>query len=354
MKAIVKKSAVSGIDIVDMPIPEISADEVLIEVKASGICGSDVHVYEWNGGYDWLVPYLPVVLGHEFSGIVAAAGKNVTKVKEGDRVVARTSVTGPCGICDFCRTGRWHFCEVHRENLTGWKRNGGFARYYKASENGVIRLPNAVTFEEGAISEPVSIGGCAVDDANLVIGDTCLIIGPGTIGLLTLIMAKSAGAGMCIVCGTRQDTSRLEKARELGADYIICSDEADMYGEVMNLTKGQGADIVFEASGASSVIQSAVECSKKASGRVILEGIYSGAVKIELSDSVVRSARTIKGTYSGRVAWDRTLDWLAHNREGADKCTKIITHRTNINDAARAFERCVKKENIKEMFTSFE
>lgn len=353
MKAVIKRGAFPGIEVVDMPIPEIGEDEVLVKVQASGICGSDVHVYEWKGGYDWLAPYLPVVLGHEFSGIVVGAGKRVRKVKEGDRVLARTSVTGSCGNCSYCASGRRHFCEVHRENLTGWKKNGGFAEYYKAKENGVILLPDEVSFEEGALAEPVSIGGCAVDDANLTIGDSCLIIGPGTIGLLTLVMAKNAGAGMCIVCGTQKDAARLRKAVELGADKVLCTDETDLQDMVMELTGGQGVDVVFEASGAAAVIQDGVECAKKATGRIILEGIYSREVSLELSNAIVRSARTIKGTYSGRVAWERTLSWLAYHREGAAQCAKIITHRTNIKDAEAAFERCVKKENIKEMFISF-
>ncbi len=353
MKAIVKRGAFPGIEVVDMPIPEIGEDEVLVQVQASGICGSDVHVYEWKGGYDWLTPYLPVVLGHEFSGVVAAVGKKVQRVREGDRVLARTSVTGSCGNCSYCVSGRRHFCEVHRENLTGWKKNGGFAEYYKAKENGVIFLPDGVSFEAGALAEPVSIGGCAVDDASITIGDSCLIIGPGTIGLLTLIMAKSAGAGMCVVCGTKKDTARLQKAKELGADKVFCTDETDLWDTVMKLTGGQGMDVVFDASGAAGVIPDAIECAKKATGRIVLEGIYSREVNLEFSNAVVRSARTIKGTYSGRVAWERTLEWMAYHRKGAAQCTEIITHRTHIKDAEAAFERCVRKENIKEMFTSF-
>lgn len=353
MKAVVKKEPKRGVDIIDVPIPQIGENDILVQVKASGICGSDVHVYEWAGGYDWLTPHLPRILGHEFSGVVVETGKKVTKVNVGDRVLARTSLTGPCGVCEYCRTGRRHFCTVHHSCLTGWKADGGFAEYFRTTENGVVILPEQVSYEQGALAEPVSIGTCAVYDANLMIGDTCVIIGPGTIGLLTLIVAKSAGAGKCIVCGTGKDGKRLEMAKALGADEIINSDQVNMYERIMELTDGQGADIVFEASGAVSVIQPAIESTKKASGRVILEGIYSKNANIELSNDIVRSARMIRGTYSGPIAWERTVAWLANNRESAEKCTKIITHRTNINDAVEAFERCVRKENIKEIFTSF-
>ena len=354
MKAAVKNSPERGIDIVKIPVPEISDDELLVEVKVSGICGSDVHVYSWSGGYDWVTPFMPVVLGHEFSGVVVRTGKNIRDVREGDRVLCRTSVTGPCGRCKACRTGRRHYCEVHRKNLTGWMKNGGFAKYYKCFEGGVIKLPDEVSFEEGAIAEPVSIGACAVDDAGLVFGDTCLITGPGTIGLLTLIMAKANGAGRCIVCGTSADAFRLEKAKELGADFTVNVEEESISDAVDRITEGQGVDIAFECSGAVSVIQEALNSVKMASGRLILEGIYSGKAELELSDALVRGSRMIKGSYSGRAAWERTLEWMAHNREGSMKCTEIITHRSSLQDAEEAFERCVRKENIKEVFVNFD
>ncbi|MGI6072325.1 MAG: zinc-dependent alcohol dehydrogenase [Lachnospiraceae bacterium] len=354
MKAIVKNSPSPGIDITDIAVPEISDDELLVEVKVSGICGSDVHVYSWSGGYDWVTPYMPIIPGHEFSGVVVHTGKNIKNVKEGDRVLCRTSVTGPCGQCEACRTGRRHYCEVHRKNLTGWKKNGGFAKYYKCFEGGVIKLPDEVSFEEAAIAEPVSIGACAVDDAGLVFGDTCLITGPGTIGLVTLLMAKANGAGRCIVSGTSADAYRLEKAKELGADYTICADKEDLTEAVSRITEGKGVDVAFECSGAAMVIQDALNSVKMASGRLILEGIYSGKVELELSDAVVRASKMIKGSYSGRVAWERMLEWMAYNREKSMQCTKIITHRSRLSAAKEAFERCVRKENIKEVFVDFD
>jgi len=353
MKAVVKKTSAPGIEVMEVPIPEVGEGEILVQVKESGICGSDVHVYEWQGGYEWLEPFLPRVLGHEFAGEVVETGPGVTMVKKGDRVLARTSRKGPCGRCEYCRTNRRHFCVEHYKTLTGWKIDGGFAEFFKTSEEGVVKLPDCVSYEEAALAEPISIGASAVNDARLIFGDIVVVIGPGTIGLLTLLMAKSAGAGRCMVCGTSQDKFRLEKALELGADVVVNADKEDLRKKVMEMTGGMGADIVFECSGASSVVQTAVDISAKVSGRVILEGIYAKPVMLELSNSMVRSARMIRGSYSGFVAWERTVEWIASNREKARQCCKIITHRTKIDDAAAAFERSVRKENIKEMFTEF-
>jgi 2-desacetyl-2-hydroxyethyl bacteriochlorophyllide A dehydrogenase len=346
MKAIVKKSLQPGLDIEEIPIPQIGDGEVLIKVRAAGICGSDVHMYEGAASYKVFEQFMPLVMGHEFCGDIAEVGKNVSSVKPGERVVSR--VAPSCGVCHYCRTNRRHFCSSTFKQILGLQKNGGFAEYVAVPEESCITMPDNMSYDFGALVEPLGVTGNAVNDAGITLGETVVIQGPGPIGLLTLLHAKARGAGQCIVIGTKRDKLRLEKAKEFDADHIVVADEDDPVKAVLDLTGGYGANVVFEASGVPQLVQLALNMCEK-TGRVVVEGIYGSEGSIDFTP-MVRSAKKLIGTYGGLIAWDRIMAWAGSKSRYADLALGVVTHRTPLDDAVAAFERSVKKENIKELF----
>ncbi|MDR2132960.1 MAG: alcohol dehydrogenase catalytic domain-containing protein [Clostridiales Family XIII bacterium] len=346
MKAVLKKNLLPGLNVEEIPIPEIGEGEVLIKVRAAGICGSDVHMFEGADSYKVFEKFMPLVMGHEFCGDVCDVGSAVKAVRPGDRVVSR--VAASCGDCRYCRSDRMHFCSVAFTRILGLQKNGGFAEYVAVSEESCILLPDAIGYELGALIEPLGVTGNAVNDSGLTLGETVVIQGPGPIGLLTLLHAKARGAGKCIVVGTKNDSFRLRKAKEFDADHIVVADEEDPVNAVRELTGGYGADVVFEASGVPQLLQTALDMCDK-TGRVVVEGIYGSPGTIDFTP-MVRSAKKLLGTYGGPIAWDRMIAWLSADSRYAKLPLSVITHRSKLEDAEAAFKRSVKKENIKELF----
>jgi len=346
MKALYKKDLTPGVIFGELPIPEPKEGEVLVRVRAAGICGSDVHMYEGAASYKVFEQFMPLILGHEFCGDVAELGKGVTSLTPGMRVVCRAMAS--CGHCRFCRTDRRHFCSEGFQNILGLQRDGGFAEYVAVPASYCIPMPDSVSYEMGALIEPMGVTANAVNDSDLAMGETVVVQGPGPIGLLTLLFAKARGAGTCMVIGTSQDSLRLAKARELGADHIILADKMDAVQTVLDLTGGTGVNVVFEASGVPSLIQSAVNMCDK-TGRVVLEGIYGSPGQVDFT-SLVRTAKRLIGTYGGVIAWDRLLDWIGADSLYRELPLSVVTHRSSLTQADEAFTRSVRKENIKELF----
>ena len=169
---------------------------------------------------------------------------------------------------------------------------------------------------------------------------------------MTLLFAKARGAGKCVMLGTRRDEKRMELAKEFGADYMIYGDEEDAQKRILELTDGMGADIVFECTGVPQMVQKGLDVIKK-SGTLVAVGIYPAKAELDLT-SLVRSAKNIKGTYGGPVTLERLISWLDSSNPLVEKLDKLITHRSSIKNANEAFERCVRKENIKELFVNFD
>lgn len=219
------------------------------------------------------------------------------------------------------------------------------------SEEWLIPLPDGVSYEAASLVEPMGIAANAVNDAKLHIGDTCVIIGPGPIGIMTMMFAKSAGAGKCIMVGRRSAETRMTLAKELGADVLIYSDEEDPVKIVRGLTHNIGADAVFECSGSPDTVTQGIKMVTD-SGAVVLVGIYPRDVSLDLT-SVVRSAKRLVGTYAGEITWERLISWLDSTTPYAKQMTKLISHKTALRDAEAAFDRCKKSKNIKELFVDF-
>jgi L-iditol 2-dehydrogenase len=260
MKAAVLKAPYQ-MSIEDVSVPEPKADEVLVSVKASAVCGSDLKAYE--GKHPLIRP--PIILGHEFSGVAAAVGSNVRHIREGDRVVVEPSSV--CGRCFFCRRRQFSLCE-HLEQL-GHQLPGSFAEYTLSKARFTYALPEGVSFERASLTQPLAISLHAVDRAGIGPGASVVILGMGAIGLLLLQIARMRGAE---VLATDVVGSRLKKALALGAGRAENGTAADLPERIRAWSGGAGPDIVIEAAGTSATIRQAFSVVRRA-GTVLLLGI---------------------------------------------------------------------------------
>jgi len=339
MKAVVKYGKGKGlIEIQEIPEPKIKDDEVLIEVKAVSVCGSDLHIYHDTHPY-----WPPVVLGHEFSGVIAEVGKDVKGWKVGDRVVSETR-TGSCGICYICQSGFPQVCE--------WKRpfgigiNGAFTKYVSGPARLLHRLPENVSFEMGAIVEPIAIGITSIiERSQIKAGETVLITGPGPIGLISLAIAKVAGVSLVIMVGrsTKGDL-RLKKAEELGADVIIDIEKEDPISRVLELTKGLGVDFLIETSGNPGLISKCFEMVRR-TGTICAIGITGvSEVPIPYDRGIFKGIRFDFCFSSSWTSWEKALALIS---KGVLNLEPLITHKLDLEQWEEAFHLLENRQAVK-------
>lgn len=248
------------------PRPAPGPGEVLVRVHRVGVCGSDVHYYT-HGRIGTFVVEKPIVLGHEMSGIIEDVGSGVPRDRVGERVAVEPGV--PDRTCEFCRAGRYNLCPNVVFMATP-PYDGALADYIVTASDFAFALPDNVTLEEGALMEPLSVGVYAVHRSGLRAGQSVAIVGAGPIGLVTLQVAKAAGAGAITVVDL--DENRLETARRLGATDTVDASKNDAVEAVMGATGGRGVDIVFEAAGSPKTAAAAVHLVKRG-GRVVMIGL---------------------------------------------------------------------------------
>lgn len=331
-----KAAVLSGplkLKVEEIETPRIEPDEVLVKVKASGICGSDVECYKGHskeGRYD-IAPYVP---GHEWSGEVVEAGSEVVAFKEGDRVVG-DCVVG-CGRCYYCKSGmNPAFCTDMLEYGFMPAANGGDQEYLKVKEKALHKIPTALTWEEGALVEPFSVSyhgvwgvGGGVDASQDV-----AVLGAGPIGLFALVIAKVAGARAFAV---EQLENRNVIAKKLGADAIIDPSREDPTKRILDLTNGQGVDLVVEASGSDEAIAATVDMAKR-NGRVVYIGHSIGRkIPIEIG-KIVWKGVTLVGKAGSPYFFPRTIDFMSRAKSKVDFAS-VITHRSPLQKAVEAFE----------------
>lgn len=289
----------------EAPYPGAPAEgEVLLASQAAGICGSDIH--QFHHTQSWAVR-VPVILGHEFCGVVAATGKSVTGFKEGDRVVCETAAR-ICGHCVYCRSGDYNLCP---ERLGfGYGLNGGMAEFVTVPARCLHHLPSSVSFEKAALTEP----SCVAYNATCVKtaihpGDSVLILGPGTVGLLCLLLAKLSGAGWTGIAGLKADKPRLELALSLGADCAL-EGSAEAAGQIQAQGDGLGVDVVIDASGHSSALQLALNAVRPL-GQITKVGWGPQPLDFSL-DLLVKKAARIQGSFSHNYPmWEKVIALLA-------------------------------------------
>jgi L-iditol 2-dehydrogenase len=294
-----------SVDVRELPVPEIGEDDVLLQVGAVSVCGSDVHQY--HATQSWPVR-TPVVLGHEFGGIVAKAGKRVRGVKEGDRVVSETAAY-ICGECMMCRTGAYNLCPQRKG--FGYGINGAMAGFVKVPERCLHHIPDNLPFEKAALTEPCCVGyNAVIVKTRPRPGDTVVVLGPGPIGLLCAEMARLAGAGNLIVAGMSQDKSRLEAAKELGVTHAINLEETDLKEFVHSIGDGLGAHIVVDAAGASAALKTALDIVRP-NGTISKVGWGPQPLGFSL-DPLVQKAVRLQGSFSHTFQnWEMVVSMLA-------------------------------------------
>lgn len=272
-------------------ITGLAPDEVLIKVRASAICGSDLHIAR---GLHPSAP-LPVTIGHEFSGDVAALGECVERVKAGQRVTVEPCIV--CGKCDACRRGDYCYCE----NISFTYRNGdgSMADYVVVKEPYVYELPEYLTYETGALMEPLAVATHAVKRADVRLGESVLIIGAGAIGMMTAAMCRRSGAGEIIIADVSDH--RLLAALEVGATKAVNSGREDLEREIASITQGKGVDKSFECVGRESCFNQAVMTLKK-NGTATVIGIYEKPVVSFPASRLITHEIHVQGAQS--YCWD--------------------------------------------------
>lgn len=253
------------ISIVELPVPTIKPDEVLVKVMAVGICGSDLHYYE-HGRIGSYVVEKPIILGHECAGIVAACGENVTRFNPGDRVAIEPGIT--CGRCDACKSGRYNLCP-DVQFLATPPVDGAFCQYIAHREDFLFPIPDSLTFEEAALNEPFSVGIHALNRAGFKPGWDVAIIGMGPVGLTAVAAAKAFGANRIFVSDL--EINRLEAARKLGATDLIYPDVTDAAAEIKRLTGG-GVHLAIETAGHPRALKTAMHSIRRG-GKLSIVGL---------------------------------------------------------------------------------
>ena len=315
--------------ITEFPVPEISETDVLVQVRACGICGSDIHGYDGSTGRR--VP--PLVMGHEAAGVIVDAGSDVTSFRIGDRVTFDSTVS--CGQCFFCRRGDINLCDnrmVLGVSCGEYRRHGAFAEFVAVPQHICYGLPDGLSFEHAAMIEAVSIAVHAANRTPVTLGDTAVIVGSGMIGLLVIQAMRLAGCGQIIAVDLEE--SRLTKAKELGADIGLRADAVDVQAEVRNLTGGRGADVVLEVVGVASTVNTAIACCRKG-GSITLVGNLSPKVEMPLQ-AIVTKELTIHGSCASRGEIPACIDLL--NR-GAIRVEPLITATASLAEGPEWFRR---------------
>lgn len=316
----------------DVPKPEPKADEVLVRVRAAAICGSDVHGFDGSSGRR--IP--PLIMGHEAAGEIVEVGGAVQGYAVGDRVTFDSTVF--CGACDYCLNGQPNLCE--RRQVLGvacaeHRREGCFAEYVAVPERILFRLPDGLPYEIAALVEPAAIAFHAINISTISFGDTALVIGAGTIGLMLVKLLTQTSVARIIVSDL--DEAKLESAKRSGADYLI-GPGMNVIEEVKKIT-GVGADIAFEAVGISATVNNAIAATRKG-GRVTLVGNVSQEVSFPLQ-SVTQRQISLQGSCAVGREFPRCLAAMASGRARFDD---VISLTAPLADGAALFDRLYAME----------
>lgn len=328
MRAVVKKAPGPGFEMVEVPVPAVGEDDVLIQVKATSICGTDLHIYEWN---PWAQDHvsLPLTVGHELCGVVVDKGANVDGPEIGQLVSVESHVV--CNRCSFCRTGKGHLCE--NTQILGVHRDGAYADYVVVPAINAWVDPPEMPYSIASLQENF---GNAVHTASvpLVAGRKVLVTGCGPVGVMAIAAAKALGARS--VYATDVSDYRLSMAWTMGADLTINPLKQDVFTTVMDATEGEGVDVLLEMSGAPSAIDEGFR-ALKAGGEAALLGLTSADLSFNLDDHIIFKGASVHGIV-GRKLWDTWYKMRGLLRSGAIDLAPLVTHRFALEDYEKAFE----------------
>lgn len=311
------------------PMPEIDAEEVLIQVEACGLCATDVKMFkgEYSGR-------LPVISGHEFVGKVVRTGNDVKNICVGDRVVVDPNES--CCCCKDCHSAHSTYCSDMA--AYGVLSDGGFAEYTKAKERGAYRIPRDMPAEQACFVEPVSCAVHGLDRAAIKAGDIVVIVGAGTMGQILLQLVKNSGASKIIHVDML--AWKLEISKEHGATNIIDASRENVYDKIMEFTDGRGANVVFEAVGNTRVFETALTYTAKGATFVQFGFAAEGASASIIPFDILSKELTIVGSWLNPYTFDRTIQLLA---SGAVKVDHLISDRLSIRDLEKGIKKAIER-----------
>ena len=321
-------------EIQDVPVPAFGPDEVLIEVKACGICGSDVHGMDGSTGRR----RPPIIMGHEAAGVIAQVGAGVTGWKKGDRITFDSTIY--CGRCWFCRRGQINLCDNRRVlgvSCEQYRQNGAFAEFVAVPQHILYRLPDDLSFERAAMVEALSIAVRAVERTAMHLNDTAVVVGAGMIGLLVIQVLRARGCGCIIAVDIEAD--KLALATRLGATIALKADAVDVPAEIARLTSGRGSDVAFEVVGMTATIKTALASLRKG-GLLTLVGNLSPAVELPLQSVVTREI-TLNGSCASCGEYPACLDMIATGKVNVDS---LISSVAPLAEGGQWFNRLYGKE----------
>ena len=338
MKALVKYgNKPREVEIRDVPVPKIGPDDVLLKVKAAGICGWDIEMWQHKMANPVTVP---VIMGHEFCGVIGEVGENVTGFSRGQRVVSETAAV-ICGLCQQCRTGNYHLCPDRKG--FGYGVDGAFTDYVKVPARCLHRIPEGVSFEHAALTEPACVAYQALVVLSKIVQDTSVaIIGPGPVGLFCVQVAKAVGANPVIVVGTSKDKYRFEVASKLGADQIIDVNKGEKAKQILDTLK-DSVPLIVDAAGNKHTLKMSLELVAR---RGQITKIGWGPEPIDFSlDSLLRKAARLQGTFSHNYAtWEAVLKMIQKSEISMEP---MITRRIGIEAWEKTFEAIERCEIVK-------
>jgi len=346
MKAIVKYGfGKRETEIREVPVPQIGDDDILLEVKAAGVCGTDI-AFDDGGHEELLRP--PVILGHEFSGVVAAAGKNVTEWKIGDRAVSDN--TGKvCGKCYAC--GRSNYLACPERLGLGYGMDGGFTKYVKiygetlkVFPQSLMRIPETMSFEEAAILDPCCNGYMAVvQESTLMPGDFGAVFGVGPLGLFSIQAMKVSGAAKIIAIGLSEDEERFKLALKLGATDIVLADKENVNERIAEITGGEYVALTADCAGLNQVLKQALDITRQG-GQIVKIGYDARPVGFSL-DTAINKGISIKGHFGyDWISWRNSMNLIS---AGAIDMKSMISHKMGISEFREAFDLVRARQAIK-------
>ncbi len=337
MLAVVKPEAAPGAEVRDVKIPTFGRNDVLVKVKVASICGTDLHIYEWDRWAQNRI-HPPLIPGHEFCGEVAAYGEDVTTVREGDFVSAEMHVA--CGKCLQCRTGEAHICQ--NVKIIGVDTDGCFAEYVVIPESNIWKLDPDIPQEYASILDPL---GNAVHSvlAGEIAAKTVAITGCGPIGLFSIAVARAVGATTIFALEVNQHRRRI--AKEMKADFVLDPLQEDVRAIVMEQTGGLGVDVVLEMAGRPSAIRTAFDIVRRG-GRISLLGLTSKPISLNFSEDIIFKGITVQGI-NGRRMYQTWYQMTALLKSGKLDLHPAITDRVALKDFPQAMERLKSGEASK-------
>ncbi len=318
----------------EMPVPEIGENEVLIEVKACGICGSDVHGMDGSSGRR--IP--PIIMGHEASGVIVKKGARVRGFSEGERVTFDSTIY--CGECFYCRQGLINLCDNRRVlgvSPKEYRQHGAFAEYVAVPDHILYRLPDGISFEQAAMVEPVSIAFHAVALTPISLNDSAVVIGTGMVGIFVIQALRAAGCGKIIAVDIEKN--KLDLALKLGADYALQAGQVDVAEEVRKLTDNRGAAIALEVVGNTAAVNTAISSLRKG-GALTIVGNLAPTVEFPLQEVVTRQIG-INGSCSSCGEYPACLDMIARGTINVDA---LISNIEPLSEGAEWFKRLYNQE----------